>query len=186
MKIYVKNMVCNRCVMALDGLLKELGFPANSIDLGMVDLDRELTSGQMELLAVRLKELGFELIENTPERMVERIKNAVVKLVHYSEEQLKTNYSQFVEGQLNRDYTYLSNLFSEMEGMTIERYIILQKIEKVKELLAYDELSLAEIADKMGYSSAAYLSSRFKKETGMTPSHYKQLKVKTRKPLDEV
>ena len=186
MKIYVKNMVCNRCVMALSGLLKELGFPASSIDLGMVELDRELTSGQMSVLAHRLKELGFELIENTPERMVERIKNAVVKLVHYSEDQPKTNYSEFIESQLNRDYTYLSNLFSEIDGMTIERYIILQKIERVKELLAYEEYTLAEIADKMGYSSVAYLSSRFKKETGMTPSHYKQLKVKIRKPLDEV
>lgn len=186
MKIYVKNMVCNRCVMALRTLLDELGFPARAIDLGEVELDRELTTEQTVVLSKRLHELGFELIENTPHRIVERIKNAVVKLVHYTDEELKVNYSEFIESQLNRDYTYLSNLFSEMEGMTIERYIIRQKIERVKELLAYGELTLAEIADKMGYSSAAYLSSRFKKETGMTPGKFKQLKVVKRKPLDEV
>ncbi len=186
MKIYVKNMVCPRCIMAVRSLLEELGWPPLSIDLGVAEIERELSVEEITILSDRLHQLGFELIENTPARIVERIKNAIVRLIHYSEEEQKQNYSAYLEAQLNRDYTYLSNLFSEMEEMTIEKYIILQKIERVKELLTYDELSLSEIADKMGYSSVAYLSSRFKKETGMTPGKFKQLKNNKRKSLDDV
>ncbi len=186
MKIYIKNMVCPRCIMAVRSLLEELGWPPLSIELGEAEIENNLSAEEISSFAKRLQELGFELIGNTPARIVERIKNAVVKLVHYTDEELKINYSEFIETQLNRDYTYLSNLFSEMEGMTIERYIIRQKIERVKELLAYGELTLTEIANKMGYSSVAYLSSRFKKETGMTPGMFKQLKEMKRKPLDEV
>ena len=140
----------------------------------------------MEKLKKQLLDYGFELIDDTKSRIIERIKNTIVSLIHHNTVDLKVNYSQYIESQLNKDYSYLSSLFSEVEGTTIEKYIIHQKIEKVKELLVYDELTLSEIAYKMGYGSVAYLSSQFKKVTGLTPSHFKQVKENKRKPLDEV
>ena len=186
MTYFIRNMVCKRCVMAVRQLFSELGYPPVSISLGEVDTATPLTETELKKLKEALVNYGFELIDDTKSQLIEKIKNIIVHLVHYSNEELKVNYSNYIEAHLNRDYAYLSALFSEVEGSTIEKYIIHQKIEKVKELLVYDELTLSEIAIKMGYSNVAYLSSQFKKVTGLTTSHFKQVRENKRKPLDEI
>jgi len=186
MRLYVKNMVCNRCIMVVKNEFEKLGYAPLAVQLGEVEIKEELSSAQITEIDNRLKEFGFELIDNTKSRIIEKIKTSIVQLIHHSNEDVKVNYSQYIESQLNKDYVYLSGLFSEVEGTTIEKYIIHQKIEKVKELLVYDELTLSEIAYQMGYSNVAYLSSQFKKVTGLTPSHFKQVKENKRKPLDKV
>lgn len=186
MKIYIKNMVCNRCIMVVRNEFEKFGHPPLNVQLGEVEISEDLSPRELEVLEKHLETFGFEIIDNTRSRIIEKIKNAIVELVHHSQDDLKVNYSNYIESQLNRDYNYLSNLFSEIEGTTIEKYIIHQKIERVKELLVYDELSLSEIAYKMGYSSVAYLSNQFKKVTGLTPGHFKQIKENRRKPLDEI
>ena len=186
MKYYIKNMVCNRCVMAVQNIFENLGYTPFRIVLGEVETIIPIDSDNLEKLKTQLLNFGFELIDDTQSRIIEKIKNTIISMVHYTTDELKVNYSEFIASQLNRDYSYLSSLFSEIEGTTIEKYIINQKIEKVKELLVYDELTLSEIAYKMGYSNVAYLSSQFKKVTGLTPSHFKQVKENKRKPLDEV
>lgn len=186
MTYFIKNMVCNRCIMAVQQIFENLGYPATHVALGEVETEHVLDAGATEKLKTTLVSFGFELIDDSKGRIIEKIKNTVVSLIHHNPEDLKVNYSQYIESKLNRDYSYLSSLFSEVEGTTIEKYIIHQKIEKVKELLVYDELTLSEIAFKMGYSNVAYLSSQFKKVTGLTPSHFKQVKENKRKPLDEV
>ncbi|HEY4785148.1 MAG TPA: AraC family transcriptional regulator [Bacteroidales bacterium] len=172
--------------MVVKNEFEKFGYPPVTVQLGEVEINGDLTPENMTVIDNRLKEFGFELIDDTKSRIIEKIKNVIIRLVHHSDENLKVNYSRYIESQLNKDYSYLSTLFSEIEGTTIEKYIIHQKIEKVKELLVYDELTLSEIADKMGYSNVAYLSSQFKKVTGLTPSHFKQVKESKRKPLDEV
>lgn len=186
MLYYIKNMVCNRCIMAVQNIFSNLGYPSLRITLGEIEVANPISANDLEKLKVSLISYGFELIDDTKSRIIERIKNIIIQIVHYSDENLKVNHSLYIETQLNRDYAYLSSLFSEVEGTTIEKYIIHQKIERVKELLVYDELTLSEIAYKMGYSNVAYLSNQFKKITGLTPSHFKQVKEKKRKPLDEV
>ncbi len=186
MLYFIKNMVCNRCITAVKSIFEEIGYSPKQIELGEVETLNGLSDDELEVLKIRLHNLGFELIDDTKSRIIEKIKNVVVSLIHHNTENLKVNYSEYIESQLNRDYSYLSTLFSEVEGTTIEKYIINQKIEKVKELLVYDELTLSEIADKLGYSNVAYLSSQFKKVTGLTPTHFKQVKDRKRKPLDQV
>lgn len=186
MRYFIKNMVCNRCITAVKSIFEDIGYSPKQIELGEVETLNALSDDELEVLRTHLLDLGFELIDDTKSRNIERIKNAVVTLVHHNRQDLKVNYSEYIESQLNRDYSYLSTLFSEVEGTTIEKYIIHQKIEKVKELLVYDELTLSEIADKLGYSNVAYLSSQFKKVTGLTPTHFKQVKESKRKPLDMV
>jgi AraC-like DNA-binding protein len=168
-----------------DELIKFGLHPVN-VDLGEVIVSEELNQIQKKQLNQVLLSFGFVLIDDKKSRIIEKIKNAIVELVHYSEEQPKTNLSEHISHKLNHDYNYLSNLFSEVEGTTIEQYFISQKIEKVKELLVYDELSLSEIALKMNYSSVSYLSKQFKKVTGFTTSHYKQLKERKRTPIEEL
>jgi YesN/AraC family two-component response regulator len=163
-----------------------LGYPPVRISLGNVETAGSISGEDLEKLRNGLMSYGFELIDDTKSRMIEKIKNIVVQSIHHNHEDLKVNYSEYIESHLNRDYAYLSSLFSEIEGTTIEKYIILQKIERVKELLVYDELTLSEIAYQMGYSNVSYLSGQFKKVTGLTPSHFKQVKENKRKPLDEV
>jgi len=137
-------------------------------------------------LRLALLNIGFELMDNKKSVLVEKIKNVIIDMVHYSDEMIKTNFSDFLSEKLNHDYTYLSNLFSEVQGTTIEKFIINHKIERIKELIIYDELNISEIAWKMNYSSVAHMSNQFKKVTGLTPSHFKQLKVKKRTPIEDI
>lgn len=184
--IFIKNMVCDRCIMVVQNELEKLGLDANNIKLGEVILSKEITSLEKENLSKTLEPLGFEVIDDKKGRIIEKIKNIIIDLVHHQDSDVKTNLSDVLSDKLHHDYNYLSNLFSEVEGTTIEKYFIAQKVEKVKELLVYDELSLSEIANRLNYSSVAYLSNQFKKVTGLTPSHFKQIKEDKRKPLDKV
>ncbi len=179
-------MVCNRCIMVVQRELEKLGLEVKSIRLGEVTLTNELTGTMKEQIAEVFIPLGFEVIDDKKGRIIEKIKNVIIHQVHHQGAELKTNLSEFLSEALHLDYNYLSNLFSEIEGTTIEKYFIAQKIEKVKELLVYDELSLSEIASQLNYSSVAYLSNQFKKVTGLTPSHFKQIKEVKRKPLDQL
>jgi len=172
--------------MVVKSEFEKAGLQPLSIELGEVEIGKAPSMIQLKNLDVSLKQLGFELIDDKKSRIIEKIKNGIVKLVHHSDGAVKTKLSNYLSDQLRYDYTYLSNLFSEVEGTTIEKYLIAQKIEKVKELLVYDELSLSEISDKLGYSSVAYLSSQFKKVTGLTPSFYKSLKEHKRRNIDNL
>ena len=185
-KIYIKNMVCNRCIMVVRSELEKLGIEPVSVRLGEVTLSQSIENPQKEKLSEVLESLGFSLIDDKKARLIEQVKTLIVELVHYNNNDLKINLSDYISERLHHDYNYISNLFSEVEGTTIEKYFIAQKIEKVKELLVYDELILNEIALKLNYSSVAHLSTQFKKVTGLTPTHFKQIKTNKRKPLDEV
>lgn len=184
--LFVKNMVCNRCIMVVQDELEKLGLDYSNIKLGEVTLTKELTSEERTALENVLVPLGFEVIDDKKSRIIEKIKNIIIDLVHHQDNDSKTNLSDILSEKLHHDYNYLSNLFSEIEGTTIEKYFIAQKIEKIKELLVYDELTLSEIALRLNYSSVAYLSNQFKKVTGLTPSHFKQIREDKRKPLDKV
>ncbi len=184
--LFIKNMVCNRCIMVVQNELNKLGLDVNDIKLGEVTLAKEPTPHEKINVEKVLIPLGFEVIDDKKSRIIERVKNEIIDLVHHQHNAAKINLSDLLSQKLNHDYNYLSNLFSEVEGTTIEKYFIAQKIEKVKELLVYDELSLSEIAFRLNYSSVAYLSNQFKKVTGLTPSHFKQIREDKRKPLDEV
>ena len=186
MKLYIKNMVCNRCIMVVQNELNKLGLKTSNITLGEVTLEKEPTVEQKKKIETALSSFGFEVIDDKKSRVIEKIKKVIINLVHHQDSDLKSNLSDLLSKELNHDYNYLSNLFSEVEGTTIEKYFIAQKIEKVKELLVYDELSLSEIAYRLNYSSVAYLSNQFKKVTGLTPSYFKQIKNDKRKPLDKV
>lgn len=186
MKVYIKNMVCSRCIMVVQNELDKLGLSATNVGLGEVTLEKDLTAEKKKKLEEALTPLGFELIDDKKSRIIEKIKNVIIEQVRDLDNELKTNLSDVLSSRLHNDYNYLSNLFSEVEGTTIEKYFIAQKIEKVKELLVYDELTLSEIAFRLNYSSVAYLSNQFKKVTGLTPSHFKQIGEEKRKPLDKV
>lgn len=164
--IFIKNMVCDRCIMVVQNELEKLGLDAKNIKLGEVILSKEITSLEKENLSKTLEPLGFEVIDDKKGRIIEKIKNIIIDLVHHQDSDVKTNLSDVLSDKLHHDYNYLSNLFSEVEGTTIEKYFIAQKVEKVKELLVYDELSLSEIANRLNYSSVAYLSNQFKKLPG--------------------
>lgn len=179
-------MVCDRCKLVVRAELEKLGIKPLRVELGEVSLEKELTDKQFLQFNKNLHALGFEIIDNNNARIIEKIKNIIIDLVHHSKAEIKINYSEYIAQKLKKDYTYLSNLFSDIEGNTIEKYIIEQKIERVKELLVYDELTLSEIAYQMGYSSVAYLSGVFKKVTGLTPSHFKEIKENKRKSLDKI
>lgn len=184
--LFIKNMVCNRCIMVVQHELEKSGLNLKSIRLGEVVLTREPSTEERFKLEKALLNLGFEIIDDKRNRTAEKIKNIIIDLVHHQNNGLKSNLSDILSDKLQHDYNYLSNLFSEVEGTTIEKYFIAQKIEKVKELLVYDELSLSEIAFYLNYSSVGYLSNQFKKLTGLTPSNFKQLGDDKRKPLDKV
>lgn len=186
MKLYVKNMVCKRCVAAVEKVMADNGLHPTNIVLGEVHLAEENIDDKKAKVIADLEALGFEWIDDRKERMVEAVKALIVELVQDKDNELEINLSDYLSKHLHYEYTTISNLFSELNGITIEKYYIAQKIEKVKELLFYDELSLSEISDRLHYSSVAHLSSQFKKVTGMTPSAYKKLKITKRKPLDEV
>lgn len=178
MKLYIKYMVSIRCKMMVKSELEKLGLHYNVVELGEADVREVLSQEQRDQLAAGLKKSGLELMDDKKAILIEKIKNVIVELIHYTDEALKVNFSQHLSEKLGFDYTYLSNLFSEVESMTIEHFIIKHKIERVKELLVYDELSLTEIAYRLHYSSVAHLSNQFKKVTGLTPTFFKQLKHK--------
>ena len=187
MHLYIKNMVCDRCVMVVRNQLDETGIGYNHIQLGEVELSRPATEAQLDTLKEKLSSLGFELLDDRKSALVTQIKSAIISLVHKNElEESNKKLSVLLSEKLDKDYHYLSTLFSSIEGVTIEKYVILQRIERAKELLIYDELSLNEIADSLGYSSVQHPSQQFKKVTGLTPTHFKQLKENRRKPLDQV
>lgn len=180
-------MVCHRCKMVVSAELQKLNLHPLNIALGEVVVEeKELNKDQRNKLTTALKAMGFELIDDRRSKLIDQIKTFVIESVHYKDEQPKKNYSHMLSQHLHHDYSHLSNLFSEVEGITIEQYIINQKIEKVKELLMYDELSLTQIALQLGYSSTAHLSNQFKKLTGFTSSQFKQMGIKSRKSLDDV
>jgi AraC-like DNA-binding protein len=172
--------------MAVKTELEKIGLLPLSVELGEVEVKGDISKDKLLQLDIALKNSGFEIIDDKRSQIIEKIKNAIITLVHHSDHSLNTNLSEYLISQVHHDYNYLSNLFSEVEGTTIEKYFISQKIEKVKELLMYDELTLSEIAHKLNYSSVAYLSNQFKKVTGLTPSHFKQLKEVKRKQIEDL
>ena len=179
-------MVCDRCKMVVQSELEKLELQPLSIKLGEIELQEELNPAKKEQLATILQSLGFSLIDDKRSRLIEQIKGIIIELVHRHNSELKVNLSDYLTARLPYDYNYISNLFSEVEGRTIENYFITQKIERVKELLVYDELTLSEIAFSLNYSSVAHLSGQFKKITGLTPSHFKNIGTEKRKPLDRL
>ncbi len=186
MKIYIKYMVSLRCKMMVKEELKKLGLHFIVVDLGEVEIMEELTESQRDALKAALYDSGLELMDNKRAVLIEKIKNVIVEMVHYADELPKINYSNYISEKLHYDYTYLSNLFSEVKGVTIQQFIILHKIERVKELLLYEELNLTEISYQLQYSSVSHLSNQFKKVTGLTPSQFKLLKNRHRDPIEEI
>jgi AraC-like DNA-binding protein len=186
LKLFIKNMVCLRCKMVVKEELAKLGYHHISVELGEAEVIENISAEQHELIRIALLRSGLELMDDKKSILIQKIKNVIIELVHYSEEPLTINFSEYLSQKLNYDYTYLANLFSEVQGTTIEKFLIAHKIERVKELLVYNELNLTEIAYRMHYSSVAHLSAQFKKVTGLTPSHFKQLKNKRRSMLDEM
>ncbi|MFE3868845.1 helix-turn-helix domain-containing protein [Flavobacterium sp. LS2P90] len=179
-------MVSNRCKMAVKEELKKLGLHFIVVDLGEVEIMENISMNQREQLKKALLDSGLELMDDKKSMLIEKIKNVIIEMVHHSTENIKVNFSDYLSEKMNHDYTYLSNLFSEVQGTTIEQFIISHKTERIKELIIYGELNITEIAWKMNYSSVAHLSSQFKKVTGLSPSHFKQLKDKRRNPIEEI
>jgi AraC-like DNA-binding protein len=179
-------MVSIRCKMAVKDVLKKLGLHFIVVDLGEVEIMEDISTEQETAVKVALLEIGLELMEDKKAILIEKIKNLITEMIHHLIEVPKVNYSDYISEKLDYDYTYLSNIFSEVKGITIQQFIINHKIERIKELIIYDELSISEIAWKMNYSSVAHLSNQFKKNTGLTPSHFKQLKNKRRSPIEEI
>jgi len=185
-KIYIKNMVCPRCIDTVRGIFSDLGMPATSIQLGEVTTTEKISKTQKKQLEEQLTEKGFELLQDQKSKLIGQIKTIIIEQIHYKGESLSVNFSTIITEKLNVEYSSLSRLFSSVEGVTIERFILKQKAEKVKELIFYDELTLSEIAYKMDYSSVAHLSAQFKKETGMTPTAFKKMRSPGRQFLDSL
>ena len=186
MKLFLKYMVSIRCKMLVKTELDKLGIPYKTVELGEADIEEDISTEKWNELNTALKRSGIELMDDKKSILIEKIKNVIVELVHYSEERLEINFSDYLSQKLNHDYTYLANLFSESQGITIEHFHILHKIERVKELLIYDELNITEIAWKLDYSSVGHLSNQFKKITGLTPSFFKKIKKKRRSSLEDI
>ena len=183
--LYVKNMVCPRCVEAVQAICDKLDIEVDKLVLGEL-VTPSITDSQKSELAEKLSERGFELLENHRSQLINQVKSLIVEHIHHASYSPNINFSTLISEKLNHEYSYLSRLFSSVEGITIEKYILRQKIERVKELIFYDELTLSEIAFKLNYSSSSHLSSQFKKETGMSPSAFKQLKKTDRTSLDKI
>ena len=179
-------MVSIRCKMVVKSELEKLGLHNITVGLGEAEIREEISAEQLASLRIALKKTGLELMDDKKNILVEKIKTIIIEMVHYTDDQIKINLSDYLSEKLNYNYTYLANLFSEVKGITIEQFYLAHKIEKVKELLVYDELNLTEIAWKLHYSSVAHLSNQFKKMTGLTPSSFKNLKNKTRRPLGDI
>jgi AraC-like DNA-binding protein len=179
-------MVSTRCKLAVKEVLKKMGLHFAIVELGEVEIMETLSVEQRIQLNHYLLDSGLELIDDKRAILIEKVKNTVIEMVHHSSEAVKTNFSTYLSEKLHHDYTYMANLFSEVQGTTIEQYIILHKVEKIKELITYNELNITEIAWKLNYSSVAHLSNQFKKVTGLTPSHFRDLKEKKRSPIEEL
>jgi len=172
--------------MAVKEELKKLGLHFIVVELGEVEIMETISAEQREVLKAGLVDSGLELMDDKRAVLIEKIKTVIIDMVHHSDEMIKTNFSDYLSDKLKHDYTYLANLFSEIQGITIEHFIINHKIERIKELIIYDELNITEIAWKLNYSSVAHLSNQFKKVTGLSPSHFKQLKVKRRSQIEDI
>lgn len=179
-------MVCNRCILVVEDILKKEKIAYSTIRLGEVEMDNELTLPQRENLRKSLSGVGFELMDDKRSVTIEQIKSLLIALIYEDKLDLTINISDYLSDKLQHEYSYLSNLFSEVEGKSIEKFFIAQKIERVKELIVYNELTLSEIANLLRYSSVAHLSNQFKKVTGLTPSYFKQIKSDKRKPIDKI
>ena len=179
-------MVSTRCKLAVKEVLRELGLHFVIVDLGEIDIMENISEGQREQLKTALIGVGLELMDDKKAMLIEKITNVIIEMVHYTNEIIRINFSDFLSEKLHHDYTYLSNIFSEVKGITIQQFIIIHKVERIKELLLYDELNLTEISYKLNYSSVAHLSNQFKKITGLTPSHFKQLKDIKRRPIEDI
>lgn len=179
-------MVSNRCKMVVKEELKKLGLHFIFVDLGEIEIMENITQEQRDQIKNSLLESGLELMDDKKAVLIEKIKNIIIDMVHHSDDIIKVNFSDYLSRKLTHDYTYLANLFSEVQGTTIEQFIIHHKVERIKELIIYDELNITEIAFEMNYSSVAHLSNQFKKVTGLSPSHFKQLKIKRRSPIEDI
>lgn len=186
MRIYIKYMVSHRCKMLVQDELLKIGVKYVNLELGMVEILEDITTEQRNQLKENLLKSGLELLDDKKSILIEKIKTVITDMIHYSDELPKMNYSNYISEKVGNDYTYLANTFSEVKGITIQQFIIIHKIERVKELLIYDELNLTQIAFKMHYSSVGHLSNQFKKVTGLTPSFYKQLKDKRKANLEDL
>ena len=186
MKLFIKYMVSIRCKMIVKSEIENLGLHCTKVELGEAETLEDLTPDQCVKLKFELLKSGLELMDDKKSILTEKIKNAVIELVHYTDDMPRINFSEYLSKKLNYDYNYLSNFFTEVQGITIEKFIIFHKIERVKELIVYDELNLSEIALKLQYSSVAHLSNQFKKITGLSPSHFKKLKEKKREVLESI
>lgn len=186
MTLYIKNMVCNRCRTVVRSEFDKLGIETLSVDLGEVSTAADIPEADLERLQQNLRHHGFEILQDRDKKTIEKVRNSLVRVVYEEDYPANRNLSDILVREIGQDYSTISKLFSETEGITIEKYLINLRIERVKELLIYDELSLSEIAFKLNYSSTAYLSNQFKKVTGLSPSFFKKLKEKKRKPIDEV
>ena len=176
MTIYIKNMVSTRCKMTVESVLTSMDIPFIRVELGLADITGDISMIQHNQIRAALLLSGLELIEDIKSVLIERIKKVIIELIHYNDEPLTTNFSDYLSKTLNHEYTYMANLFSEIEGINVEHYLITHKIERVKELLVYDKLSLTAISYKLNYSSVAHLCNQFKKITGLTPSHFRKSK----------
>lgn len=186
-RLYIKNMVCDRCKLVVKQELEKLHLTPLSVELGEIELPSPLDDAAKDDLKSALEKVGFELIDDKKSKLISQVKSLIINLIHHAaQKRTHTNYSTYLAQEIGKDYTYISNLFSEVEGTTIEHYIINQKIERVKELLVYGEKNISEIATELGYSSIGHLSNQFKKITGLTPSHFKSIGINKRKPLDQV
>lgn len=185
-KLFIKNMVCQRCVLTVESIFNDRNIPFKKVSLGEVELDQKLTDVQMQDIESELNKVGFELIETRVNKVIESIKQAAMEYLSLGMDNQNLKLSSFITRKIPYDYSYLSDLFSSVEGNTIEQYFIQQRIEKVKELLVYDQLSLTEISYQTGFSSVHHLSSQFKKVTGLTPSHFKKIGASKRKSLDSL
>lgn len=184
MILHIKNMVCLHCIMALKQLLEDLNISYSHVELGAAVLTEKISKEKLKELAIGLNILGLELIDDRRSRIIEKIKTTIINLMHTDNEEIPSrNISDILSSELNYDYNYLSSLFSESEGITIEKFVIAQRIDRVKELLVYDELTLTQIASKLGYTSTAHLSNQFKKITELTPSYFKKIKEERRDRL---
>ena len=186
MKLYIKYMVSLRCKMIVKEELKKLGLHETALDLGLVEIQEDITNEMRQLLRENLKHSGLELLDDKKSILIDKIKTVIIEMIHYNEELPAGNYSEYIAEKLNYDYTYLSNIFSEVKGTTIQHFIIMHKIERVKELLLYNQLNLSEISYKLNYSSTAHLSNQFKKITGLSPSFFKKLGKKRLLNLEDL